>query len=251
MRRWLKTYIYGYFLDVASLASIIGLVIAFCAQTYAVIIALVAFCIVLLILLIGVLYSLRNFIHTNYKEEYRRITSSYVFQTDDGIKSTFEMYRLIQSKRPVLNQIEYKYKWSGSKLPKMSSDNQIVEQLPSCCNPTSWDKAILKLKKPLAYNESTVLHIKTENDDFDNVAKPWLECKLSSPIELMQFRVLLAYKPRNYTEKALFQRRKIDVETGVEYETIESVDFNQQYKQYFFIKLNPEPGYVYRLIWKK
>lgn len=251
MYKFIKRYIYPYLVDAASIASIIGIIVVFCSQQYAVIVALITFCVVLLLILIGVIVAINKFMATNYKDAYKKVSSFYIFRSDDGIKSTFETYRLIQCKRPILSEIEYKYKWTGTKQPKLTSDKQVVEQLPSSGDPNVWDKAIIKFPTPLSYNESTVLHIRTENDDIDKKAKPWIECSLNSPIEIMLFRVLLSYKAKSYSKKALLKRRKLDAEVGVDYDVIETVDFDSKYKQYNHIVLNPEPGYSYRLEWDK
>lgn len=197
------------------------------------------------------MYSINKLIHHNYNEEYKRISSFIVFQTDDGVHSTFETYRLIQCKRSILSEIEYKYKWSGSIFPKLSSQNQKVEQLKPNNDPNVYDRAIIKFPKPLTYNETTVIHLKTENDDPDNVAEPHLDTKLTTPIEFIQFRVLLAYKPDDYNKHALVKRKKINAETDSDFELIGSIAFNQKYKQYFYVLLNPDPGYKYRIEWEK
>ena len=106
-------------------------------------------------------------------------------------------------------------------------------------------------KKPLTYNESTVVHIMTQNDDHDGKAKPCIYCKLESPIDVMQFRVLLAYKTDGYAEKAVFERKRISQEIDLDYEYLESVDFNCLYKQYYHVVVNPSPGFTYRLRWTK
>ena len=134
----------------------------------------------------------------------------------------------------------------------MSSNNQIINQLPPNHDKDKWDTAIIKFKRPLMYNESTVVHIKTENDDNDGSAKPWLKCFVSSSIEILQFRVMLGYKPNNYKKTAVFERCKKDSDTGDNnYEFICNVPFENKYKQYFYIHINPTPGYMYRLRWEK
>lgn len=95
------------------------------------------------------------------------------------------------------------------------------------------------------------MHIKTENDDYDGTAKPYIYCKLESPIDIMQFRVLLAYKSTEYKEKAIFERKLISQEIDAEFEYLESVEFNSLYKQYYHVVVDPAPGYIYRLRWKK
>lgn len=206
---FLKKIFYPWFINLASLASIVGIIIVFISNKHAVLVALSFFCLVLLIFLIASLYSINKLIHHNYNEEYKRISSFIVFQTDDGVHSTFETYRLIQCKRSILSEIEYKYKWSGSIFPKLSSQNQKVEQLKPNNDPNVYDRAIIKFPKPLTYNETTVIHLKTENDDPDNVAEPHLDTKLTTPIEFIQFRVLLAYKPDDYNKHALVKRKKL------------------------------------------
>lgn len=249
--KFLKEIFYPWFINAASFASIIGIILVFISNEHAVIIALSFFCLVLLIFLCAALYSINKLIHHNYNEEYKKISSFFVFQTDDRIHSTFETFRLIQCKRSILSEIEYKYKWTGSIFPKISSQNQNVIQLPANNDPNIYDKAIIRFLKPLTYNETAVIHIKTENDDPDGMAKPRLECKLTSPIEIMQFRILLAYKADNYNKHALVRRKKIDSETTSEFETIGSIVFNQKYKQYFHVIVNPDAGYIYRIEWEK
>ena len=160
-------------------------------------------------------------------------------------------YRLIQCKRMFLSQIEYRFKWSGSIMPRIWSNSQIVDNIVHHEDPRQWDSAILKFKKPLTYNESTVVHIKTENDDHDGTAKPYIYCKLESPIDIMQFRVLLAYKSQNCADKAIFERKLISQEIDTDFEYIESVPFNGLYKQYYHVVVDPSPGYIYRLRWEK
>ena len=248
---FLKRYIYTWFIDAASLASIVGLIVTVSSKDYAVIISLITLCLVLVIILISILIAINKTITRNHPEEYKKVSSFYIFQCDDGIHSTFETYRLIQCKRPILSKLEYKYKWSGDIFPKISSDNQLIEQLPPNNDPCRYDSAIIKFAKPLTYNESTVLHIKTENDDTDGKAKPYLECKLTSSIEIMQFKILLGYKPDTYSKVAIIKRRLIESETTSEFETMGSVSFNQKYKQYSHVILRPDAGYIYRIEWEK
>ena len=114
-----------------------------------------------------------------------------------------------------------------------------------------WDGACIKFRRPLRDNECTVVNVKTENDDFDGAAKPWISCNLETPIEMMLFRVMLSYKPDGYNVPAIFERKKVDTEIDGEYEYLESVEFNAGNKLYSFCKITPEPGYIYRLRWEK
>ena len=251
MKHFIGTFIRPYFALAASICSIIGLIIVVLSDKDATIIALVTLCLCMILILIGVILAINKMLILNYGKDYKGISSFYVYQTDDGEKSTFETYRLIQCKRMFLSQIEYKFKWSGSLMPKIWSNSQIVDNIVHHDDVQQWDTAILKFKKPLTYNESTVVHIRTENDDHDGTAKPYIYCRLESPIDIMQFRVLLAYKADNYAEKAIFERKLISQEIDTDFEYIESVPFNSLYKQYYHVVVNPSPGYIYRLRWVK
>ena len=221
MKNFISTFIKPYFAFAASACSIIGLIIVVLSDKNATLIALITLCLCIILILIGVILAIDKMLYQNYGKEYKGISSFYVYQTDDGIKSTFEIFRLIQCKR-------------------MHNDDAKL-----------WDSAILKFKKPLTYNESTVVHVKTENDDHDGTAKPFIYCRLEYPIDIMQFRVLLAYKPEGYAEKAIFERKLISQEIDSDYEYLESVEFNCLYKQYYHVVVDPSPGYIYRLRWVK
>ena len=96
----------------ATICSILGLVVSFLSDDRAVCLALGVFCFVLVVVLVGVCLTLNRLIKQNHPEPYMKISSFYEFRSDDGQKSVFEMYRLIQSKRALLTHIDYKFKWS-------------------------------------------------------------------------------------------------------------------------------------------
>ena len=235
----------------ASLSSIVGLLIVFLSDGKAVTLALITFCLVLLIILVGVCVTLSKLIKQNYPDPYQRISSFYEFRSDDGQKSVFEMYRLIQSKRVLLTHIDYKFKWSGSKVPKLSSNSQILGNISNSKDPNSWDTCKIQFKTPLTYNESTVLHIRTDNDDYDGRAEPYISTRLDTPIKIMQYKVLLSYKPDDYKEKAIFERKQISSEVDSSWTYIDSVPFEPDYKQYQYVVVDPEPGFIYRIRWTK
>lgn len=251
MIKLIRTAFHSWFGDAASIASIAGLIGSFIFDKYSCIIALSSFCVILMLFIVALLFTLNTFIKQNWNEDYRKISSFYVYQTDDGIHSTFETFRLIQCKRAILSEIDYKFKWTGTIFPVFSSENQDIHTLPPNPSSDTYDKAIIRFKKPLVYNETAVVHLKSINDDADGKAKPWLECKLNSPIEFMQFRILLAYKEDNYNKHAIVKRKRLNTEIDTDFEIIGSVAFNQKYKQYFYIKVNPEAGYLYRIEWEK
>ena len=53
------------------------------------------------------------------------------------------------------------------------------------------------------------------------------------------------------SKKAIFERKLIDQEIDAEFEYIESIEFNSLYKQYYHVVVDPAPGYIYRIRWKK
>lgn len=236
---------------IASISSVIGLILTFMAESWAVIIALSFFCFALIAILTGVFATMKKMIDQNHANEYEKISSFYEFRSDDGVKSSFEVYRLIQSKRALLTQIDYKFKWSGSIPPLISSNSQTIDPPIFSNNPTEWDKCIIHFPEALTYNESTVLHIRCENDDHDGKAEPCISTKLDSPIKIMQFKVLLGYKNSDFKRPAIFERKLIDSDVEDKWNYLEEIPFNPEYRQYQHVVVSPSPGYVYRLRWEK
>lgn len=248
---FLKAYIGPAYAGFASLCSIVGLVLMFASSKTACIVALSVFCVGFIVLILGILRAIDKIILDNSDKEYKSISTSYVYQSKDGRKSTLDTYRMIQCKRLFLTEIHFNFKWTGTKMPKLSSDIQTIERVRHNEDGNKWDDAVVKFDRPLRYNECTVMSIKSENDDVDNTAKPWLSCKLSTPIDMISYHVMLSYKSDGYNQSAVFERKKIDTDVDGDFEYLESVSFDMGNKLYRFCKVNPEPGYIYRLRWEK
>lgn len=236
---------------IASISSILGIILTFMADSGAVILSLSFFCLALLAVLIGVFVTMSKMLRQNHVNEYEKISSFYEYRSDDGVRSTFEVYRLIQSKRALLTQIEYKFKWSGSIPPRISSNSQTIDQPVFSNSSTEWDKCVIHFPEALTYNESTVVHIRCENDDHDGKAESYISTKLDSPIKIMHFKVLLAYKPDGYRKAAVFERKLIGSDVEDKWHYLEEVSFDPEYRQYQLVVVSPPPGYVYRLRWEK
>lgn len=236
---------------VATISSILGLFLSFLSDDKSVKVALFVFCVVLIVILIGVILTLNRLIKQNFPEPYEKISSFYEFKSDDGKKSVFEMYRLIQCKRAVLTHIDYKFKWSGTKKPKLSSNSQELRNTTFLEDLNVWDKCEIHFKTPLTYNESTVVHIRTDNDDYDGKAEPFISTRLDSPIKIMQYKVLLSYKDDSFSEDAVFERKPIDADVDSGWEYLDSIPFESKYKQYQYVIVAPEPGYIYKIRWIK
>lgn len=194
---------------------------------------------------------INKMIKDNSAEEYKRIASFFSYQSSDGVKSTFEVFRMIQSKRFYLAEIPYNFKWTGSTPPQLSSRSQIIANVKYNPNKTQWDGAVIRFPQPLKYNECAVVNVKTENDDYDNTAQPHLSSKLEAPIDVITFRVLLAYKPNSFNTPAKLLRKRIGTEIDGGYETLESIPFDREHKLYYHCLINPEPGYIYKIEWEK
>lgn len=248
---FLKAYIGPVYTGLASLCSIIGLMLMFISNTIACIIALTIFCVGFVVLIWGILRAINKVVLDNSDKEYKSISTTYVYHSKDGKKSTLDTYRMIQCKRLFLTEIHFNFKWTGTKMPKLSSDIQSIEKVRHNKDGNKWDDAVIKFNRPLRYNECTVMNIKSENDDIDNTAKPWLSCKLSAPIDMINYQIMLSYKKDGFNQPAFFERKKIDSDVDGDFEYIESVEFDEGNKIYRFCIVNPEPGYIYRLRWEK
>lgn len=248
---FLRTYIGSAFTFIASFCSIVSLVMMFMGDKNSVIIALITLVLGLMVIIVRILIGINQIVQVDSTEDYKRISSLYVYESANGINSTFEVFRTIQCKRMFLSSIPYNFKWTGSTTPKISSITQEISPLTQSNSKNEWDTLQIKFHSPLRYNQCAVVNIKTENDDSDGTAKPWISSRLDSPIEMMSYRVLLSYKPDGYNTPAHFERKEIDTQIDGDYEHIDSVPFNSNHKSYIYTFANPEAGYIYRLRWEK
>ena len=88
-----------------SICSIAGLVMCFSNNKTAIIIALSIVIICLLIIVFQIIRVINKFIDENSSEDYKRISTFLIFKSNDGVKSTFEVFRTIQCKRLFLTEI--------------------------------------------------------------------------------------------------------------------------------------------------
>lgn len=248
---FLRTYIGSAFTFIASVCSIVSLGLMFIGDKNSVIIALTTLVLGLMVIVVRILVGINRIIHVDSAEDYKRISSLYVYESANGVNSTFEVFRTIQCKRMFLSSIPYNFKWTGSIIPKISSLAQDISPLVQSNSKNEWDTLLIKFPSPLRYNQCAVVNVKTENDDSDGTAKPWISSRLDSPIEMMSYRVLLSYKPDGYNKPAYFERKKIDTQIDGDYEHVDSVPFNSNHKSYIYTVVNPEAGYIYRLRWEK
>lgn len=157
-----------YFL--ASSASLIGLFLLFVQDTWAVIVALVFFCIMLLFFTMSLIYTLLRLINLG-SNEFESKSTFVKYETIDGKIIVFENYKLIQAKKTMITEFSFSFKWSGSIMPKVSSDIQTCTNIVDDQDPSKYDSAILQFKKPLYFNENEVIHFKAILDDTDKNLK--------------------------------------------------------------------------------
>lgn len=243
-----NTFSKGFYLS-ATIISVIAVIPAFINNQYAVIIALSCFCIVLIGFLISALILVHKILEKSSTKEYENKSTFMKYETLDGNKIIFETYKVIQCKRPVLTEIDYGFKWSGTHLPVITSDLQTVENVIDANDANQYDKAILKFKKPLFYNRNKVIHFKAELDDTDKKSSPHLESKIEQEIDLLHFRVILKHKPKAFSQNAILEKKKIDSNLSVTYSQVRQIHFDKASKTYEYYLLNPDVGYYYRLRW--
>lgn len=240
----------GKFAFFASLASILGLVFLFIADKLALFIALAFFCLMLLTFTIYLIYTLYKVLDIKQTDHENR--STFIkYETLDGNCITYETYKLIQVKKPVLTEMDYNFKWTGTHLPKITSDLQEVINIVDEHDPTKYDRALLKFKKPIYYNQSCVLHFKAILDDVDKVSLPHVETRVTSEVDIIHYRIILKNKPLEFSKNAILEKRKITSAINASFEKIKEISFDSTTKSYEYHLLNPEIGYYYRISWKK
>lgn len=247
--RFLKRNLLLIFNSIAGIASIVGIVILAFSNATNTVIALSFFCGCLLVLLISIVWAIYSFVKQGNENNHLKVSVFTKFEALDKTHSIFETYRVIQSKRIILSDIDQNFKWSGSKLPEVSSKFQEVKNIIT--NDQDYDKAILTFKRPLLYNETGVVHFKAETDDYDGKAKPHLDYRVDSFINIIHYRVILKYKNDDFHQPAKVLRKPINCKTPTDYTEIGSITFDERAKCYEYYLISPEPGYFYRIQWEK
>jgi hypothetical protein len=193
---------------------------------------------------------LAKYNNIEYPEKYRVISNYTKYETNDGQNIIFESFRVIQAKCPILNGIDYHFKWSGSKMPKITSNLQEVEKIVD--SPEDYyDFAQLKFKKSLLFNDTCIVHLFCEMDDVDNKSQPFVENKVAIPLDFIHYRIILRHKDSNFKKNAIISRKKIDAQMSSQYKNIGSIPFDVNSKSYEYQLLTPETGYYYRIEWEK
>ena len=236
---------------IGGISSIGSGIVALCSDKNKAMIALVAVIVFLVALFVAVLYVINKLLKNSNDIDYQKLSFFTRYEYIDKTHIRYDGYRLIQSKRPFLSEIKWRFKWTGTVLPKISSrlqncDGQIIKN-----SSNDYDQVVLKFKKALFYNEPAVVHFHADMDDVDGVAQPHLDVKIEEPISVVNFHVILAYKDKDFSEQAVFKRKLINSAIPTDYVVLETIPFNVQSKSYEYVLTNPEVGYFYRLEWVK
>jgi hypothetical protein len=234
------------------LSSIAGIIIALCTDKNKAIIALFSIIIFLLIVLFAVFYTVKQVVRKEQDKDFLKLADFVSYKFHDKTHIDYDVYRLIQSKRPFLTEVRWNFKWSGKSTPKIDSSLQKCDGKIYKGVDDGFDHVILRFDKTLSYNESEVLHFHAEMDDTDNSSLPVVGIKIEEPVKVIKFQVILLYKGADFDENAELQSAPIhDSGYGIKYQIEETVAFNKQSKSYECFVPSPKVGYFYRLEWKK
>lgn len=240
----------GKFAFFGSLASILGLLILITRDNFSIIVALSFFCLMLLIFTSYLVSSLYKILNTKQTDHENR--STFIkYENIDGNNIIYETYKLIQVKKPVLTEMEYNFKWTGTHMPKVTSNLQEVINIVDEQDPLKYDRALLKFKKPVYFNQNFVLHFKAELDDVDKVSLPHVETRVTSEIDIIHYRIILKNKPLEFSQNAILEKRKMNTDVSASFDKIREIPFDSNTKSYEYHLLNPEIGFYYRISWEK
>ncbi|GHT35176.1 hypothetical protein FACS189434_12570 [Bacteroidia bacterium] len=128
---------------------------------------------------------------------------------------------------------------------------QTIGDLIAIQNLKKTDKVLLKLKKPIYYNQNCIIHFKTECDDTDKKSMPYVASRVEKETDIIHFRIILKHKPNEFDSNAILERELISSEIRVGYEKIKEIPFDKITKSYEYHLLAPETGYFYRIRWEK
>lgn len=233
----------------ASLASIVGFIILFINNEAATWIALIFYCVVVTSFCVALIYTLLKLI--NIKNQDFDSKSTFVkYETSDGNVIIFEIYKLIQSKKTILTEHLFNFKWTGRIMPEITSDLQEVINIVDQKDPAKYDKAILKFKRPVYYNENEVIHFKAKLDDTDKKSETHVSNRITQEVDIIHYRIILKYKLADYNSNAFLERKRID-SINDNYDKIREIAFDPTTKSYEYHLLKPELGYIYRIRWER
>lgn len=234
---------------IASIWTIISVILLFVDNPKFQVIALSFFCLTLLSIIVVIIYNANRYFKYCSDNEFITKTASFIYKTKDNKIIDFETLRIIQCKRSWADKFEWNFKWSGNQEPIFDSVTHPDIKVSYNKDKQVFDKAIVEFKNPTFYNETIPIQFKTRINDPQKTSEPFLATRVKTPIDLITFSVFLSYKRAGYDKQAVLYRHK-DHGTGHK-ETIAYCDFNQSTKSYECFLHKPEIGYTYRLEWER
>jgi hypothetical protein len=211
-------------------------------------IALISFCLFLIAIILLLFWAIGEYLKNQSKSPYVVNFLYFRYTTNDGNFIEYETFKNIQCKRIIMDSINYSFKWSGSKLPEISSNLQTISSKINV-NKRDYDNVELKLSQPILLNETDVVHFKAKLDDSDKASATYLETRVANVTKAVLFRVELRYKSDTYSTPAKIARMPIASSTSPVWENIAHTPF--VHKVYEYQLVNPEVGYFYRLSWDR
>jgi len=204
---------------IGSLAFIASVVVLLFKDKNAAIIALVLLLIALILFLIRIFHVLNRFLE-KHPQDHKCISSFIQYTCDDGDNVIFNSYKLIQVKCSIMQDFDIGFKWSGDKMPNISSELQTFKILKKTTNKYEYD---------------------------------YVEVPIRYPIEYIQICISLGYKDDSFSKTAEISNRKITNLNQIQqpHTKYNSIPFDKNHKQYVYRLINPEVGYSYRISWER
>lgn len=234
---------------VASFASIVGVSLIFVKENWAVIFSLAFFCLMLLAFTLSLIYTIFSVIEVRDKD-YESKSTFIKYEALTKTDINYEVYKLIQSKKPLLSEFFYPFKWTGTITPKVSSNLQDVIDVIKHNDTGVYDEVIFRLKHPICFNQNHILHFRASLDDRDLKSMPWISNRIFQNVEIIHYRIILKYRNHNYNKNAILERIKTN-SISKQFETIQEIPFDKLTKSYEYHLLNPTIGYTYRIRWER
>lgn len=192
-----------------------------------------------------------SYIAQRYPKGYLPLSCFARYVTSDGNNITYELFRHIQVKKPVMAFFDHKYMWSGTKEPRCESDLQVVDSHAQVPGETT-KRLKLKFKHARIYSDVEIVHLRMKIDDSDHRSGTFLHQTVESPIRVLCFRVELLHAEAIYNGKmATVTRRCIENGHAAISETLATIPFEASTKSFFYQISDPEPGYYYQLSWDR
>ncbi len=241
---WMITFI-------SFVISIVSFTCLFIKNEIAVIIALSVFCFLLLAIVVFVIFKISRYLQLT-KIPFIVNANFTTYETScDGSRINLQTYRNIQCKQLAMTSYDYGFKWSGPVYPQISSKLQEIGEITKN-PPEKPDFVKLNFKHPIFYNENIIANFQADIDDSDGQSEPFIGIRVNYPTQIIHFRVTLQHKNASFNKPARILRRKIQNEVGnLNFDKIDSVQFNLDTKTYEYHLTNPKVGYFYRLEWEK